>query len=126
MSRVALTNGIEWNLRAVSSADDQDFAAIRERFEKLLQSNEVQPLTRELVEEYSEREGHLQVKVEPSQKITHGIFLHLNDHYVFETKLEPAASVELKEILDKGWSSSIDRWNQIRSKLEEFAEGLSK
>ncbi len=72
------------------------------------------------------RKGHLQIKVEPSQKVTPGIFLHLNDHYVFETKLEPAASAELKEILDEGWSRSLDRWNQIRTEFEKLAEGLSK
>ncbi|MDZ7669443.1 MAG: DEAD/DEAH box helicase family protein [Gammaproteobacteria bacterium] len=55
LSKGALTDGIEWNLRTVSSVQSEEFRAIRQRFEQLLRSPNVHPLTRELVDQYSER-----------------------------------------------------------------------
>lgn len=55
LSQGALTDGIEWNLRTVSSSQSEEFQAIRRRFEQLLRSPNVLPLTRELVEQYAER-----------------------------------------------------------------------
>ena len=70
------------------------------------------------------RTGHIQVRVEPSNQIANGIFLHMNDHYQLQTSLEPAASKELVEILDQGWATSSERWKQTRDAFERFAGGL--
>ncbi|MEQ9005013.1 MAG: DEAD/DEAH box helicase family protein, partial [Pseudomonadales bacterium] len=55
LSHGALTDGIEWNLRTVSATQSEEFRAIRQRFERLLGSPDVQPLTKDLVDQYSER-----------------------------------------------------------------------
>ena len=52
LSRSALTDGIEWNLRLVSSIDQATFKQIQGRFESLLASPRTKPLTRELIEAY--------------------------------------------------------------------------
>lgn len=55
LSRTALTDGIEWNLRAVASDDGLEFTAIRSRFEQLLNSSRMHPLTREIIDRYEQR-----------------------------------------------------------------------
>jgi superfamily II DNA or RNA helicase len=60
LSGSALTHGVEWNLRLVSSSDANTFSAICRRFELLLNSSESKPLTRELVEAYEARAPELQ------------------------------------------------------------------
>lgn len=55
LTRTALTTGIEWNLHAVTSGQPTRFAAIQARFESVLESPLVRPLTRELIDRYSER-----------------------------------------------------------------------
>lgn len=55
LSHGALTDGLEWNLRTVPSGENLEFQSIRDRFERLLRSPMVQPLTKELVDRYGER-----------------------------------------------------------------------
>lgn len=55
ISRSALRDGVEWNLRLVSSEDAETFAAIRARFEHLLASESTKPLTRALIDAYEAR-----------------------------------------------------------------------
>lgn len=53
LSSTALTHGIEWNLRAITSQGGAEFQSIRSRFEHLLRSPFVVPLTREVVDAYA-------------------------------------------------------------------------
>ena len=55
LSRSALQDAVEWNLRLISSDDEATFAAIARRFEALLASPLTRPLTRALVDAYEER-----------------------------------------------------------------------
>jgi len=55
LSHVALTTGIEWNLRAVSRAHAGEIAAIRAGFERLWRSPVAQPLTAAWIEAYAAR-----------------------------------------------------------------------
>ncbi len=55
MSDSALTHGVEWNLRLVSSDDAESFCSILQRFESLLASPQTKPLTRALIDAYELR-----------------------------------------------------------------------
>jgi HKD family nuclease len=55
LTAIALTNGIEWNLRTSATANKDEFNDIRNRYEALLASPQVKPLTRALIDEYSQR-----------------------------------------------------------------------
>ena len=55
LSHTALTSGIEWNLRTVTSTNQEEFDAIRARYEALLTSPYVRLLTREVIDTYSKR-----------------------------------------------------------------------
>jgi len=55
ISRAALQDAVEWNLRLISSEDEATFAAITARFEALLASPQSRPLTPELIDAYEKR-----------------------------------------------------------------------
>jgi superfamily II DNA or RNA helicase/diadenosine tetraphosphate (Ap4A) HIT family hydrolase len=55
LSRSALQEAVEWNLRLISSDDEATFAAVTGRFEALLASPRTKPLTRALVDAYEAR-----------------------------------------------------------------------
>jgi HKD family nuclease len=55
LSHVALTTGIEWNLRAVSRAQAGELAAIRAGFDRLWRSPAAKELTAPWVDEYAAR-----------------------------------------------------------------------
>ncbi|MCP3993476.1 MAG: DUF3427 domain-containing protein [bacterium] len=55
LTRTALTTGVEWNLRATTTRHSAEFKAVRDRFERTLQLPLVKPLTRDLIDLYSER-----------------------------------------------------------------------
>jgi superfamily II DNA or RNA helicase/diadenosine tetraphosphate (Ap4A) HIT family hydrolase/SOS-response transcriptional repressor LexA len=55
LSRSALQEAVEWNLRLISSDDEATFAAITRRFDALLASPRTKPLTRALIDAYEAR-----------------------------------------------------------------------
>ena len=55
LSRSALREAVEWNLRLISSDDETTFAAITRRFEALLADARTRPLTRALIDAYEAR-----------------------------------------------------------------------
>ncbi len=55
LSRSALREAVEWNLRLISSDDAVTFGAIAQRFEALLASPRTKPLTRALIDAYEAR-----------------------------------------------------------------------
>ncbi len=55
LSASALTNGIEWNYRVVSSSDSAGFGEVCNSFERLFRGPRTQPLTAEWVEAYRTR-----------------------------------------------------------------------
>lgn len=55
ISRSAMQDGVEWNLRLVSSSDEVTFAAVRARFEHLLANPRTKALTRAVIDAYEAR-----------------------------------------------------------------------
>ena len=55
LSRAALTEGVEWNLRHFGSAEDAPLTAARTAFDALLARPEVRPLTTQWIEDYEAR-----------------------------------------------------------------------
>ncbi|MFC1926025.1 hypothetical protein ACFLW2_04955 [Chloroflexota bacterium] len=53
--------------------------------------------------------GYIQVKVEPSNIIEHGIFVTVNDHYILHSDKPSSASSEAIEILNEYWNLFLDR-----------------
>lgn len=51
--------------------------------------------------------GYLRVRVEPSTRITPGIFINTNDHYEVDDPKNATGCSELMEILNTNWKSSI-------------------
>ncbi|MGE0708799.1 MAG: DEAD/DEAH box helicase family protein [Planctomycetota bacterium] len=72
LSRTALTDGVEWNLRAV--ARGEALAALRARFARLFRAPEAAPLTRELIEDYERRAPvPLAPEARPAPPPPHGV-----------------------------------------------------
>ncbi|MEW5848295.1 MAG: DUF3427 domain-containing protein [Myxococcota bacterium] len=55
LSRQALEEGIEWNLRLVSSDDKEAFSSICQRFDELISSPACKPLSKRLIDAYEAR-----------------------------------------------------------------------
>lgn len=55
LSRTALTDGVEWNLRAVTGAQSEELAAIRAGFDRLWRIAMREPLTTAWIERYAAR-----------------------------------------------------------------------
>ncbi len=51
--------------------------------------------------------GYLRVRVEPSTRITPGIFINTNDHYEVDDPKNATGCSELIEILNTNWKESI-------------------
>jgi hypothetical protein len=70
-------------------------------------------------------DGWQLVNVQPSPEVIHGVFLHLNDHYDLDTKLENRKGNELaRRILSDNWKSSVEKWDKIYLHLAKLAAGL--
>lgn len=67
LSRTALTSGIEWNYRAVSSREDNGFADVVDGFEFLFHDPAVVPLSIEWIECYEARRRPRPVEVERAE-----------------------------------------------------------
>jgi len=63
-------------------------------------------------------DGHLQVRVEPSTRLTYGVFIEVNDHYqLVEPSAPPAGANEISGILTEKWSESMERSLRIAQKI---------
>ena len=63
--------------------------------------------------------GYIRVTVEPSQRVHPGVFLAVNDHYQVSDASSPAGSYEVINLLQKFWSESFKRSEQIIYSLLE-------
>jgi hypothetical protein len=66
-----------------------------------------------------EYKGVITVRVEPSRRIKHGVYIHINDHYEAKAKEAPLGCGEIIQILESAWDSSKTRAEEIASKLME-------
>lgn len=55
LSKTALTDGVEWNLRLISAEDGEGLQQIQDRFEHLWSHTQTEVLTKRLIEEYEAR-----------------------------------------------------------------------
>ena len=64
-------------------------------------------------------EGYVQVSVQPSWRITDGVFLHVNDHYaaVDESAADRAGASAAMEMLRENWQASRERSLGIMERL---------
>lgn len=53
--------------------------------------------------------GYIQVKVEPSNKVEHGVFIEVNDHYILNSDRKPSGATEAMRILTQLWTESMKR-----------------
>lgn len=70
-------------------------------------------------ERTDERDGYVRVKVEPSQQVDPGVFIHVNDHYIWDQNEKPGTSLAL-EILQKSWDSSLKSARKTANSLMEL------
>jgi len=69
--------------------------------------------------------GFVRVTVQPSRKITNGVFLDVNDHYVAieESGADPAGASAAMEILRENWQTSRERSLDIMERLVKNSGG---
>jgi len=81
---------------------------------------------RTLVMEQSVRDdglpGYIRTKVEPSNRITNGIFMQVNDHYQVENLEDPIGSGELIDNLESSFERSITRSEWIADQVMHLVE----
>lgn len=67
-----------------------------------------------------EQTGYIQVKVEPSPRVLHGVYVEVNDHYVLSldgSTSSPAGNTNLYIILSEQWMESMERSLMIANKV---------
>lgn len=61
--------------------------------------------------------GYTQIKIQPSEKIENGIYIHMNDHHSFQDfELEDGAK-HLLEVLEEGFDNTMKRWGKIHNHI---------
>lgn len=63
--------------------------------------------------------GKIAVRVEPSRRIQHGVFITINDHYEVKETDSPLGCDKIIDILAESWEVSVSRCNQIVSGILE-------
>ncbi len=64
--------------------------------------------------------GYIQVRVAPSTRIEHGIYVSINDHYVLNAEQISSASSEAIRILNEIWGVSIERSLAIANAISKL------
>lgn len=69
--------------------------------------------------------GYVQVTVQPSRKITNGVFLGVNDHYaaIEESGADPGGAGAAMQILRENWQTSRERSLDIMERLVKNSGG---
>lgn len=66
-----------------------------------------------------ERGGYVLVQIEPSPKVTHGIYIAINEHYESPKTALPTGSDEVMDVLKERWTVSYKNSERIISSLME-------
>lgn len=93
--------------------------APKDIWDKILQSADTRSIT---IEESQRRDGligYIRVTVEPSVKITPGIFIRVNDHFEVNDPQSTLGNNEIMNILESRWSESYKRSEEIMYSLLE-------
>jgi hypothetical protein len=73
------------------------------------------------------KNGHVRVRLEPSNSIATGIFMEVNDEYHSSTPANPTGATEVVDILCQHWQTFMDRahWivDQIIHTIDEVSRG---
>jgi len=64
--------------------------------------------------------GVIRVKIEPSNRVHPGVYIQVNDHYIFGEDEHGVPSSEASKILSEVWESSLERSVSIRTKMLEM------
>lgn len=68
-------------------------------------------------------EGYIRVKVEPSTRVSFGVYTEINDHYVLPSaNKSPASAREAIAIISEQWNQSMKRGLQIAEKVVSLGE----
>ena len=67
--------------------------------------------------------GYVRVKVEPSARVEHGVFVALNDHYELKNPDEPGTCELIMNLLKDSWASFSSRSETVGPSLLESALG---
>ena len=62
--------------------------------------------------------GYYRVKIEPSIKVTNGIYLSCNDHYEISNMKEYHGTKEIIDIFSNNWRKSHDKSKSIVDKIK--------
>ena len=73
-----------------------------------------------------EREGFVNVKVEPSVKIQHGIYIDVNDHYQLAPDGEFASAADAMRILEDSFEQATERRRTYFSSVMRVASGSAR
>ena len=63
------------------------------------------------------RSGHVQVKVEPSRRISNAVFMHVNDHYELAPRDQPIPAEEALNTLKETFDNSIQYSNSLMENI---------
>jgi len=67
-----------------------------------------------------ELQGAVFVRVEPSTRVHPGILININDHYDLNPEEQDAGAERIITLLERSWTSSIERSASIAQKIVEF------
>lgn len=73
-----------------------------------------------------EREGYVNIKVEPSVKIQHGIYIEVNDHYQLASDGELASGADAMRIIEDSFEEATERRRSYFSSVMRVASGPAK
>lgn len=73
-----------------------------------------------------DREGKINVKVEPSVKIQHGIYIDVNDHFQLASDGQSASGSDAMRILEDSFEEATERRRSYFSTVMHVASGAGK
>ncbi len=95
--------------------------APKEEWNKILSNPGMRSLTIEEARQDG-RKGYLRVQVQPSSRITFGVFVDINDHYQLEEGEPKPGTDEVLAILAKDYNNSIKRGVSIAEHVVRMGE----
>jgi len=94
--------------------------APKDMWNKILKKPGLRSLTMQ-GERPDDHKGHIAVRIEPSNRVRHGIFININDHYELKDPESVLGCEAIIDMLESEWKTSVTRSQRIAITILEQA-----
>jgi hypothetical protein len=93
--------------------------APKEFWKEFFPSPGLQSLTIRQIPRADGLSGHCQITVEPSVRIVPGVYIAINDHFVFSSDQQVVGALKAVELLQSKWADSVSFSEMVSSRIAE-------